>query len=259
ETADDLIDRLCAQHAQATVDPEGTRESETYEFLEPPEGPGEMGRLGPYRIREGLGRGGMGIVFQAEDSQLRRQAPLKAMNPALASGTAARQRFQREARAAAAVKSDHIITIYQVGEECGVPYLAMELLQGESMDRWLARGEKPAVGEILRMGREMAFGLAVAHERGLIHRDLKPGNVWLEAPTGRVKLLDFGLARVVAEDVQLTADGVVVGTPAYMAPEQARGEKIDHRADLFSLGVVLYRLCTGQMPFRGGTTMALLT
>ena len=159
----------------------------------------------------------------------------------------------------AAVHHDHVATIFQVDEDNGVPFLAMEFLQGMPLDQWLKGGRKPSVAQVLRMGREMAEGLAAAHEQGLIHRDVKPGNIWLDsAHKGRVKILDFGLARVGTEDVHLTRTGAIVGTPAYMAPEQARGEKVDARCDLFSLGCVLYRLCTGAMPFAGDTTTALL-
>ena len=123
---------------------------------------------------------------------------------------------------------------------------------------WLKKGRKPTLAQILRIGREMARGLGAAHQRGLIHRDIKPANVWLEAPQGRVKILDFGLARGAKDDSQLTQSGAILGTPAYMSPEQANGQKVDHRTDLFSLGCVLYRLCTGKMPFKGETTMATL-
>ncbi len=142
------------------------------------------------------------------------------MLPRVAVNESARQRFLGEARAAAKIKSDHVVTIYQVGEDRGVPFLAMEFLQGEPMDRRLRRGRRPSVAQLVRLGREMALGLAAAHERGLIHRDIKPGNVWLEMPTGRVKLLDFGLARAAGADTHLTQSGAIVGTPAYMAPEQ---------------------------------------
>jgi hypothetical protein len=258
-TKEEQIASLRALPGRVTVSPEPPPDNEKFEFLAPAERPDELGRLGHYRVLRVLGRGGMGIVFQAEDQQLGRPVALKVMKPALAALAANRGRFLREARAMAAVKSDHVVTVYQVGEGRDVPYLAMELLQGEPMDRWLERGGTPTAAELPRLGREMALGLAAAHERGLVHRDVKPANVWLEAPHGRVKLLDFGLARAAEEDTHLTATGAVVGTPAYMAPEQARGEKLDGRADLFSLGVVLYRLCTGRLPFQGDTTMAVLT
>ena len=227
--------------------------------LAPPQLPDEIGRLGGYRILKELGRGGMGVVYQAEDPKLKRLVALKAMLPGLAADDAARQRFLREAQATAAVHHDHVVTIHAVDEDNGVPFLAMEFLQGMPMDQWLKGGRKPTVAQVLRLGREIAEGLAAAHERGLIHRDVKPGNIWLDSShKGRVKILDFGLARSGREDVHLTRTGAIVGTPAYMAPEQARGEKVDARGDLFSLGCVLYRLCTGAMPFAGDNTMALL-
>src|SRR5262249_6859878 len=177
---------------------------------------------------------------------------------ALAATAQARQRFLREARAAAAVEHEHVVVIYQVGEDRGIPFLAMQLLQGESLADRLQREPPLPLPEALRIGREIAVGLAAAHDKGLIHRDVKPGNVWLESPGGRVKLLDFGLARAVADDTGVSQAGTVVGTPAYMAPEQGRGEPVDARCDLFSLGCVLYQMCTGQPPFRGNNTVALL-
>jgi serine/threonine protein kinase len=227
-------------------------------LLGPAQAAGEIGRVGGYRVLRQLGAGGMGLVFQAEDVALLRPVALKVMRPRLARDAQARERFVREAQAAAKIKSDHVVTIYQVGEDRGTPFLAMEFLPGEPMDKWLRRGRRPNVPQLLRLAREMALGLAAAHERGLIHRDVKPGNVWLEAPTGRVKLLDFGLARPVKQDTHLTQSGVIVGTPAYMAPEQARGQQVDHRADLFSLGCVLYQLCTGRLPFTGENVMGVL-
>jgi hypothetical protein len=169
----------------------------------------------------------------------------------------------------AKVKHDHIVVIYDVGTDRDVAFLAMEFLEGESLDQWLERGGVPSIPEAVRIVREVAEGLAAAHEAGLIHRDIKPGNIWLEKVTGaeprgrdhspRVKLLDFGLARSADEDIHLTQSGMVVGTPSYMSPEQARGQALDARSDLFSLGVLLYRLCAGRQPFRGPTTVALLT
>lgn len=230
-----------------------------FSFLSPAAAPDELGRLGPYRVTGVLGQGGMGIVFAAEDVQLQRPVALKVLRPGSDDDGTGRIRFLREARATAALKSDHVVTIYQVGEENEVPYLAMEFLHGEPLDRRLEHEPPLTLGEVLRIGREMALGLEAAHARGLVHRDVKPGNVWLEAPTGPVKLLDFGLAWAPKEDLRLTQSGFVVGTPRYMAPEQARGTPVDARGDLFSLGCVLYRMCTGQLPFQGETTMALLT
>jgi serine/threonine protein kinase len=216
----------------------------------------ELKQLAHYRIIRQLGTGGMGVVYLAEDTKLERRVALKVMRAELAADKLNEQRFLREARAAARIENDHIVTIYQVDEENGVPFLAMQLLQGESMESWLQRGQRPTLEQAARLGREIATGLAAAHERGLIHRDIKPANLWLESPRGRVKILDFGLARFGKADLNLTSTGVIVGTPAYMAPEQARGEKVTSAADLFSLGVVLFRLCTGRMPFRGGDAMS---
>lgn len=237
---------------------EPTQRTPTFGFLAPPLQPDELGRLGSYRILKVLGQGGMGMVFQAEDPQLRRLVALKVMKPDLANGEEARTRFLQEARAMAAVKHEHIVTIYQVGQEGDVPFLAMEYLEGHSLEGWLRAGNRPTVPQIIQFGRQTALGLAAAHERGLIHRDIKPANLWLEGPALRIRILDFGLARAVNDDLHLTGTGQVLGTPAYMALEQARGEKVDGRSDLFSLGAVLYRLCTGKFPFPGTTVMAIL-
>jgi ABC-type branched-subunit amino acid transport system substrate-binding protein len=200
----------------------------------------------------------MGLVFQAEDQQLQRGVALKVMRPDLAKNESARQRFLREARATAAVRSDHIVTIFQVGEHQDIPFLAMELLQGEPLDDWLRRERHPSVKQVLQIALQIARGLEAAHECELIHRDIKPENIWIEAGTERVKILDFGLARPARDDTHLTQTGLIMGTPAYMAPEQADGEAVDARSDLFSLGCVLYELATGHTAFWGSTTMSVL-
>jgi serine/threonine protein kinase/Leucine-rich repeat (LRR) protein len=227
-------------------------------FLAPPQAEDELGRLGQFRVLKVLGQGGMGVVLLAEDAHLLRPAALKIMLPKFAQDTEAHQRFLREARAAARLKHDHIVTIHQVGESRGAPFLAMEYLEGESLQDRLKREEELPLAEVLRIGREIAEGLQAAHEHGLIHRDIKPGNVWLEGKRGRVKILDFGLARSSTDDVHLTQSGAIVGTPTYMSPEQARGEKVDARCDLYSLGCVLYRLCTGELPLKGNNMTSLL-
>lgn len=220
---------------------------------------GEVGQLGRYRVLKELGRGGMGAVFLAFDHRLERKVALKVMRPRYADNSDSRERFLREARTAAMVKSDHVVTIFDVGEEQGIPFIAMEYLLGCPLDQYLkTKGELP-LAHAMRIGREAALGLAAAHNLGLVHRDIKPGNLWLEAPKGRVKLLDFGLARIENDDLNLTHTGAMVGTPAYMSPEQARGQKVDYRSDLFSLGVLLYRIVTGEMPFKGNTATAILT
>jgi len=253
------------------------------DFLAPPQAKDELGRLGNYRILKILGHGGMGVVYQAEDIELKRSVALKAMLPALAASASFGKRFLREAQAMAAVEHDHIVRIYQVAKDRGVPFLAMEFLKGEPLDQRLKRDEKMPLAEVLRIGREIADALAAAHATGLIHRDIKPANIWLQevasgqlsvasgkssdsslaaghlplTTSGRVKILDFGLARA-AQDAGLTQQGAVIGTPAFMAPEQGRGDAVDGRCDLFSLGVVLYLLSTGKHPFRGNDTVSTL-
>ena len=232
---------------------------ERIDFLGPPQAAGELGWLAHYRVLRLLGEGGMGLVFLAEDSLLSRPVALKVIRPEIADSPGIAERFTREARATAAIKHDHIVTIYQVGQENGIPFLAMEYLKGLSLAQWFDRGQCPSVELVLRIGREIAAGLSAAHRHSLIHRDIKPANIWLEAPSGRVKILDFGMARSEREDVEITRSGAVMGTPAYMAPEQARGELVGASSDLFSLGCVMYRLCTSRLPFEGESIMAVLT
>ena len=229
-----------------------------YPFLGSPKGPDELGRLGPYRVLKVLGTGAMGVVFEAEDSHLRRMAALKVMRPSLAASDEYHRRFLREARLAASIDHEHIVTVYQVGEDNGVPYLAMQLLRGQTLDDRLKREGRLPLEEVLRIGRETAEGLAAAHARGLVHRDIKPANIWLEEGRGRVRIVDFGLARGAEPDAQFTHAGTVIGTPAYMAPEQAGGEEVDARCDLFSLGSVLYRAATGESAFAGKDTLSVL-
>jgi serine/threonine protein kinase len=240
------------------ADDEPLTQYDDYNALDPPLQPDELGRLGPYRIIELLGEGGMGVVYRAEDPQLGRLVALKVMRPSVAASPAARQRFLREARATAALEHDHIVTIFQVGEANGIPYLAMQLLVGQTLDERLKAGSAMPVAEILRIGRQVAEGLSAAHDQGLVHRDIKPANIWIESLKNRIKILDFGLARPVSQATEVTATGVVLGTPAYMAPEQAGGDSIDGRCDLFSLGCVLYRMATGVLPFPGANALAIL-
>jgi serine/threonine protein kinase len=226
-------------------------------FLRPCPRPGALGALGPYEVEEVLGRGGMGIVLRAFDPALHRHVALKVLAPALAVSGGARQRFAREVRAVAAVRHPHIVTVHGVHEADGLPYLVMEYVAGESLQDRLDRTGPLDPAEVVRIGLQAASGLAAAHAQGLIHRDVKPANLLLQSDADRVKITDFGLART-ADDVPLTQSGVVAGTPEYMAPEQARGQSLDPRADLFSLGSVLYALCAGVPPFRGGTALDVL-
>jgi formylglycine-generating enzyme required for sulfatase activity/serine/threonine protein kinase len=228
------------------------------EFLLPAQEPDEIGRLGDYRILQVLGSGGMGVVFRAEDPQLKRSVALKAMKPVIAANSEAKARFLREAQATAAIEHDNIVHIYQVGEDQNVPFIAMQFLQGESLQQRIDREGQLDETEVLRVGREIAQGLAAAHAQGLTHRDIKPDNIWLQEEQGRVKIVDFGLVRDNADDAGLTQTGVIMGTPRYMAPEQARGEQVDHRCDLFSLGSLLYQLASGKPAFQGNNLTATL-
>ncbi len=214
-------------------------------------------RLGHYEVLEEVGRGGFGIVLKAFDPSLNRLVAIKVLAPHLATSVAARRRFAREGRAAAAVSHEHIVAVHDVDEANGLPYLVMEYVPGISLQERLDRDGPLGVTEVLRIGIQVASGLAAAHEKGLIHRDIKPANILLENGVERVKITDFGLARA-ADDASVTQSGVLAGTPQYMAPEQANGEPLDHRADLFSLGSVLYAMCTGRPPFRAGSTPAVL-
>ncbi len=218
-------------------------------FLKPPEQPDEIGRLGDYRVIQVIGSGGMGMVLRAEDIRLRRQVAIKTMKPSIAESVDAKRRFLREAQATAALEHDNIVPIYQVGEDNGVPFIAMQYLKGESLKTRLDRLGKLPTAEIVRIGKEVASGLAAAHEHGLIHRDIKPDNIWIEDKTNRAKILDFGLVSAATDDDGLTHSGTVLGTPRYMSPEQALAQPVDHRADLFSLGSVLYHAATGKPPF----------
>jgi len=226
-------------------------------FLAPARRPGSLGRLEHYEVLEVLGNGGMGLVLKAFDEKLRRVVAIKVLAPHLTASGTARQRFIREAQAAAAIRDDHVVAIHAVSDEGPVPYLVMEYINGPTLDQRLKRGGPVEIKEVLRIGLQAARGLAAAHAQGLVHRDVKPGNILLENGVQRVKITDFGLARAV-DDASLTRPGDIAGTPLYMSPEQACGEPVDHRSDLFSLGSVLYALCTGRPPFQGDNTAAVM-
>ncbi len=214
-------------------------------------------RLGPYRVQAVVGRGGMGVVLRAFDELLQRVVAIKVLAPHLAANGSARNRFVREARATAAVCHDHVVTIHAVEDKGRVPYLVMQFIAGQSLQDKLDQTGPLGVPEVLRIGLQIAEGLAAAHKQGLVHRDIKPANILLENGIERVKIVDFGLARV-ADEAGLTQSGHIAGTPEYMSPEQASGQSLDPRSDLFSLGSVLYALCTGRPPFRADTPLAVL-
>jgi serine/threonine protein kinase len=236
---------------------------EALTFLAPAQKPGSLGRLDHYEVLAVVGRGGMGVVLKAFDEKLHRVVAVKLLAPHLTENDTARLRFVREARAAAAVSHDHVIGIYAVEDAGPVPYLVMEFIDGPSLEGHLQRHGPLPIQEVVRIGRQIAAGLDAAHQQGLIHRDIKPANIMLarepgaSATGGRVKITDFGLARAV-DDASLTQSGCVTGTPDYMSPEQADGRPLDHRSDLFSLGSILYTLCTGGPPFRASGMMAVM-
>jgi len=236
--------------------PAGTEHEPLLHLLEPSRRPGALGRLKHYEVLEVLGKGGFGTVLKVFDERLHRVVAVKVLAPELAANGTARQRFLREARAAAAVRHDNVIDIHVVEEE-PIPHLVMEFIDGPTLQQKLDRRGPLPVKEILRVGLQIAEGLAAAHKQGLIHRDIKPSNILLENGVERVKISDFGLARAV-DDGSLTQSGLIAGTPQYMSPEQAEGKYVDQRSDLFSLGSVLYALATGRAPFRASSSLAIL-
>lgn len=244
-------------HADSPEDESDNAEAAVLALLSPSEQPNSLGCFAHYEIHEVLGRGAFGVVLKAFDTKLHRMVAIKAMNPDLAATSPPRKRFLREARSAAAIKDEHIVSIYAV-EEQPIPYIVMEYVPGKTLQNFLDEHGPLELQDVLRIGHQIAAGLSAAHEKGLIHRDIKPANILLD--TGleiKAKLTDFGLARA-ADDASLTQSGLIAGTPLYMAPEQARGQTLDHRADLFSFGSVLYTMVCGRPPFRAPNTMAVL-
>ena len=226
-------------------------------FLAPSDDPRMLGRFGQYEILGVIGSGGMGVVLKGDDTALNRYVAIKVLAPQLATVALARKRFAREAQAAAAVVHDNVIPIFGVDEFNDLPYLVMPYVGGMSLQKRIDNEGPLSVAEVLRIAAQTAAGLAAAHKQGLVHRDIKPANLLLPSNVERVQITDFGLARA-ADDRSLTKIGVIAGTPEYMSPEQARGEHVDYRSDLFSLGSVMYAMCTGTPPFRAGTSYGVL-
>lgn len=226
-------------------------------ILGPTDDPHMLGRIGSYEVVALVGIGGMGAVFKAFDAALNRFVAIKIMLPHLAASGAARQRFEREGRAAAAVVSDFVLPIYAVAEWQGVPYLVMQYSAGINLQKRLENSGPLMLDQALRIAMQTARGLAAAHAQGLVHRDVKPSNILLDGSVERATLTDFGLARAV-DDASVTRTGLIAGTPQYMSPEQVRGEAVDERSDLFSLGSTMYSMCTGHPPFRSDSSYAVL-
>ncbi|WP_164101043.1 serine/threonine-protein kinase [Candidatus Laterigemmans baculatus] len=227
--------------------------------LDPPRQEGSLGRMGCYEILNVVGRGGMGIVARAFDEQLHRNVAIKVMSHQLLSSERAQRRFLREARAAASINHPNVVTIHAVSEKDDTPYLVMEYVDGQPLQARIQKDAPLPYEDVLRIGAQIASGLAAAHRHGIIHRDIKPGNVMLEDRIERVKLTDFGLARLVQENSDLTSLGDLVGTPAYMSPEQVDGKDLTPASDLFSLGCVLYAMFAGKSPFHASTSFATAT
>ena len=227
-------------------------------------------RIGHYRVLEKIGAGGMGEVYLAEDTTLDRRVALKVLSPALATDADRQERFLREAKAVAALSHPNIVTVYSVEHDGDLHFLTMEHVQGQTLSDLITKQALP-IDRVLGLAIPLADAVAAAHERGITHRDLKPANVMVTGD-GRVKVLDFGLAKLIAPAVDLgsvetaldkpsplTGEGKIVGTVAYLSPVQAVGRAVDHRTDIFSLGVLLYELSTGVRPFTGDTSLSVLS
>jgi hypothetical protein len=248
---------LARRSGDATAEQESRDQELSLDFLSPSQKAGSLGRLDHYEVCEVIGRGGMGVVLKAFDEKLHRVVAVKVMAPELAASPQGRRRFVREAQAAAAVRHEHVIDIHAVEVAGPLPYLVMECIVGVSLEDRIRRNGSLRLKEVLRIGMQIAQGLAAAHAQGLVHRNIKPANILLENGIERVKITDFGLARPV-EDDSVTLPGMIAGTPQFMAPEQAAAGPVDRRADLFSLGSVLYMMCAGQPPFAAGNAFAVL-
>ena len=233
--------------------------SDELAFLDPSDDPAYVGCLQDFKIVRMIGRGGMGVVLEAFDPHLHRTVAIKVLNARFQRDKAAIGRFCREGRSAASISHEHVVPMYQVArvEEGEIAFLVMQLIDGKTLDECLQEQSPMAADEVARIGMQIAAGLSAAHSNGLVHRDIKPGNVLIEKSTGRVKLTDFGLA-MNDTDVKLTQTGTLVGTALYMSPEQALGGTVDERSDLFSLGAVMYEMATGQSPFVAPTAVGVM-
>jgi serine/threonine protein kinase len=234
------------------------RAAEVQRLLDAPESDQELGRIEQYSIVELLGAGSTGVVYRAVDSRLNRTVALKILRPSL--GDSARERFVAEARATAMLNHPNVVPIYEVGSSRTLAYIAMLWEPGQTLEQLLEDAGNLPIDETIELGKKLSAALAHAHQRGLIHRDIKPANVWIPTELGMsgCKVLDFGLVRITDEDPQLTCTGMIAGTPCYMSPEQSRGQDLDGRSDLFSLGCVIYQSLTGQLPFRCDNALSTL-
>ena len=262
ELWEELSDNLTAEPAsntdelmETTDHPQTELDTNIQELLKnigPTDHPDMLGRIGTYEICGVVGRGSTGIVLKSFESSLNRYVAIKVLSPVLSGNGAARRRFEREARAIAAVVNEHVVPIFAVDEHHGLPYFVMQYVSGASLQHRIERQGPFDPCEVVRISMQIATGLAAAHAQGIVHRDIKPANILLEHGLDRVMVSDFGLARV-TDGATVTMSGMITGTPSYMAPEQARGDQIDQRSDLFSLGSVMYTMCTARTPFPAET------
>ena len=232
------------------------RAAEVQHFFEDGSEPDDIGKVGKYRIVELLGAGSSGVVYRAIDTQLGRHVAVKFLRPSL--GVVARQRFLTEAQAAAVINHPNVVQIFEVGMEDKLAFIAMQCLPGQTLEQFLKERGSLGNDETRKIGKQIAAGLAAAHHAGIVHRDIKPANIWICSKTENVTILDFGLARILDEDPQLTCTGLIAGTPCFMSPEQTRGRDIDRRSDFFSLGCLLYQCLTGVLPFKSENVLATL-
>jgi len=247
------LSRIDFEHS---VEP-GSATDFVVEWLEPSTAADSVGRLGDIEIQEVIGHGGMGVVLKGYQPELKRLVAIKLLAPQLAVSAASRKRFAREAQATAAILHPNVMPILTVHSSGTLPYIVMPYMTCESLQQRIDRTGPLELVDILRIGMQTASGLSAAHAQGLVHRDVKPANILLEISVDKVMLTDFGLARAI-DDASITRTGVIAGTPLYMSPEQSRGEPVDARSDLFSLGSVLYTLATGRPPFRAESTYGIL-
>jgi len=254
--ADDQHDRDTLSGVDAHIET-SPQIAHVLETLRPTDDPAMLGRIGGYEVSGVVGAGGMGVVLKAFDGPLDRTVAIKVMAPHLATSGAARHRFSREARAAAAGIQPNVTALHGVSTDAALPYLVLPYDGGASLQKRLDEHGNLPVADVLRIAQQIAAGLAAAHDQGLVHRDIKPANILLEDGVDRLVITDFGLARAV-DDASVTRTGVIAGTPQYMSPEQARGESVDSRSDLFSLGSVMYAMCTGRVPFRADSPYGVL-
>lgn len=256
--SDGAADEKFATRAMPGIEGRGAQKNLPLDqWLAKPSHPEMLGRIGRYDVERVLGQGGFGVVFKGYDSELNRPVAIKVLAPHLASSGVARRRFAREAQAAAAISHPNVVPIHAVDAHGDMPYLVMTFVPGHSLQALVHRYGPLDTRSVVRIGQQVAAGLAAAHRQGLVHRDIKPANILLENDLSRAMITDFGLARA-ADDVAATQTGWLAGTPLYMSPEQASGQDLDARSDLFSLGSVLYFLATGRPPFRSDSPLAVL-